>query len=248
MAFQVVNANGGYAQRVRQTVGHAGADQKGTGQARAFGIGDCVDLIQRPPAGGEHLAGQGQQAPDVVAGGKLRHHAAVFGMHVDLECRAWASSPLAYPCSGAGSSNRATPVSSQDVSIPKTSMSPRDQHVTLSPSPELTGAGSCGRVAASCYNARLTNFLPLRAAWLQGARERQERYGAMPTVRVKENEPFEVAMRRFKRTVEKTGLLTELRAREFYEKPTAERKRKRAAAVKRHFKRLRSQQLPPRMY
>ena len=70
----------------------------------------------------------------------------------------------------------------------------------------------------------------------------------MPTVRVKENEPFEVAMRRFKRTVEKTGLLTELRAREFYEKPTAERKRKRAAAIKRHYKRLRSQQLPPRMY
>jgi len=34
----------------------------------------------------------------------------------------------------------------------------------------------------------------------------------MPTVRVKENEPFEVAMRRFKRTVEKTGLLTELRS------------------------------------
>ena len=53
-------------------------------------------------------------------------------------------------------------------------------------------------------------------------------------------------MRRFKRTVEKTGLLTELRAREFYEKPTSERKRKKAAAVKRHFKRLRGQQLPPR--
>ena len=49
----------------------------------------------------------------------------------------------------------------------------------------------------------------------------------MPTVRVKENEPFEVAMRRFKRTVEKTGLLTELRSREYYEKPTAERKRSR---------------------
>ncbi len=70
----------------------------------------------------------------------------------------------------------------------------------------------------------------------------------MPTVRVKENEPFEVALRRFKRTVEKTGLLTELRAREFYEKPTAERKRKLAAAVKRHHKRLRSQQLPQKMY
>ena len=47
-------------------------------------------------------------------------------------------------------------------------------------------------------------------------------------------------MRRFKRTIEKTGLLTELRAREFYEKPTAERKRKLAAAVKRHYKRIRS--------
>jgi small subunit ribosomal protein S21 len=55
-------------------------------------------------------------------------------------------------------------------------------------------------------------------------------------------------MRRFKRTIEKTGLLTELRAREFYEKPTQERKRKLAAAVKRHHKRLRSQTLPPKMY
>jgi small subunit ribosomal protein S21 len=70
----------------------------------------------------------------------------------------------------------------------------------------------------------------------------------MPTVRVKENEPFEVAMRRFKRTVEKTGLLTELRAREYYEKPTSERKRKLAAAVKRHHKRLRSQMLPQKLY
>ena len=70
----------------------------------------------------------------------------------------------------------------------------------------------------------------------------------MPNIRVKENEPFEVAIRRFKRTVEKTGLLTELRAREFYEKPTAERKRKLAAAVKRQHKRLRSLTLPPKMY
>jgi small subunit ribosomal protein S21 len=70
----------------------------------------------------------------------------------------------------------------------------------------------------------------------------------MPAIRLKENEPFEVAIRRFKRTVEKTGLLTELRAREFYEKPTAERKRKLAAAVKRHHKRMRSQTLPPKLF
>jgi small subunit ribosomal protein S21 len=43
-------------------------------------------------------------------------------------------------------------------------------------------------------------------------------------------------------------LLTELRAREFYEKPTAERKRKKSAAIKRHFKRLRSQMLPKKLY
>ncbi|MBA3581176.1 MAG: 30S ribosomal protein S21 [Gammaproteobacteria bacterium] len=60
----------------------------------------------------------------------------------------------------------------------------------------------------------------------------------MPNVRVKENEPFESAMRRFKRTCEKAGVLTETRRREFYEKPTTERKRKSAAAVKRHQKRI----------
>ena len=70
----------------------------------------------------------------------------------------------------------------------------------------------------------------------------------MTTIKVKENEPFEVAMRRFKRSIEKTGILTELRAREFYEKPTAERKRKLAAAVKRNYKRLRRQLLPPKLY
>jgi small subunit ribosomal protein S21 len=70
----------------------------------------------------------------------------------------------------------------------------------------------------------------------------------MPGIRLKENEPFEVAIRRFKRAIEKTGLLTELRSREFYEKPTSERKRKLAAAVKRHHKRIRSQTLPPKLY
>lgn len=70
----------------------------------------------------------------------------------------------------------------------------------------------------------------------------------MPSVRLKENEPFEVAIRRFKRTIEKAGLLTELRSREFYEKPTAERKRKKAAAVKRQYKRVRNMQLPKKLF
>ena len=69
----------------------------------------------------------------------------------------------------------------------------------------------------------------------------------MTTVRLRENEPFDVALRRFRRTVERTGLLRELRTREYYEKPTAERKRKKAAAVKRLHKRLRSQTLPKKL-
>ena len=55
----------------------------------------------------------------------------------------------------------------------------------------------------------------------------------MPSVQVRENEPFEIALRRFKRGCEKAGILTETRRREFYEKPTAMRKRKIAAATKR---------------
>jgi len=60
----------------------------------------------------------------------------------------------------------------------------------------------------------------------------------MPSVKVKESEPFDVALRRFKRACEKAGVLTESRKREFYEKPTWARKRKKAAAVKRLAKRL----------
>ena len=64
----------------------------------------------------------------------------------------------------------------------------------------------------------------------------------MPSVRVKDNEPFDVALRRFKRACEKAGILTEIRRREFYEKPTQERKRKQAAAVKRHAKKVAREQ------
>ena len=65
----------------------------------------------------------------------------------------------------------------------------------------------------------------------------------MPHIRVKENEPFDVALRRFKRACEKAGVLTEVRRREYYEKPTSIRKRKAAAAVKRHQKKLQREQI-----
>ncbi|ANF16872.1 30S ribosomal protein S21 [Buchnera aphidicola (Schlechtendalia chinensis)] len=60
----------------------------------------------------------------------------------------------------------------------------------------------------------------------------------MPIVKVRENEPFDVALRRFKRSCEKAGILAEIRRREFYEKPTTERKRSKASAVKRLTKKL----------
>lgn len=66
----------------------------------------------------------------------------------------------------------------------------------------------------------------------------------MPAVKVKENEPFDVALRRFKRACEKAGVLADVRSREFYEKPTAERKRKKAAAVKRNAKKVSREQRP----
>ena len=60
----------------------------------------------------------------------------------------------------------------------------------------------------------------------------------MPVIKLRENEPFDVALRRFKRSCEKAGILAETRKREFFEKPTWERKRKKAAAKKRHLKKL----------
>ncbi len=53
----------------------------------------------------------------------------------------------------------------------------------------------------------------------------------MPAVKVKDNEPFDIALRRFKRSCEKAGVLAEVRRRECYEKPTTLRKRAAAAAV-----------------
>ncbi len=61
----------------------------------------------------------------------------------------------------------------------------------------------------------------------------------MPGVRVRENDTFEVALRRFKKQCEKAGILSELRKRQHYEKPSVKRKRKALAARKRMLKKMR---------
>ena len=58
----------------------------------------------------------------------------------------------------------------------------------------------------------------------------------------------EKALRRFKKKIQNSGLLLELRERETYQKPTARRKVKKGQAKSRWRKYLRSQQLPPKQY
>lgn len=61
----------------------------------------------------------------------------------------------------------------------------------------------------------------------------------MPVIKVRESEPFEAAMRRFKKQCEKAGILSELKRREYYDKPSIRKKKKAAAARKRALKKLR---------
>jgi small subunit ribosomal protein S21 len=60
----------------------------------------------------------------------------------------------------------------------------------------------------------------------------------MPVVQVRDDESFESALRRFKRKVEKAGVLTELRKRQHFEKPSVKRKRKEAQARKKMQRKL----------
>lgn len=56
------------------------------------------------------------------------------------------------------------------------------------------------------------------------------------------------ALRKFKKKIQKSGLLKDLRAREFYEKPTTVRKRKLAAAKARNRKQLSSESITNKKY
>lgn len=58
----------------------------------------------------------------------------------------------------------------------------------------------------------------------------------MAEIRIKENESLDSALRRFKRSCARSGVLAELRKRDHYEKPSVKRKKKSEAARKRKFK------------
>lgn len=59
---------------------------------------------------------------------------------------------------------------------------------------------------------------------------------------------FNRALRKFKKKVDESGLLQTVLEKQFYEKPTTERKRKKGAAKARWRKKLRDQQLPKKLY
>lgn len=61
----------------------------------------------------------------------------------------------------------------------------------------------------------------------------------MPGVRINEGESFENALKRFKKQCEKAGILSEVRKREAYEKPSVKKKKKALAARKRAMKKSR---------
>ncbi len=83
----------------------------------------------------------------------------------------------------------------------------------------------------------------MQGRWIPGGYSclREGRRSPLPGVKIKENESFEGAMKRFKKQCEKAGLMYEMRRREHYEKPSVRRKKKAIAARKRLIKKLKAQ-------
>src|SRR5690606_12382888 len=193
-----------------------------THQARAGGVRHPVQVRGRQTGLGQGLPDQAQQLAHVVAAGQLRHHAAVFGMQRDL-----AVDRLRKQAGTGGG------VVDGHAGFVAGGFDAKDTHGTGLP-----------KRGTRRIRLRITQGLADRPGrWLSYAAH-LARPGilcpgdSMPSVKVRENEPFEFALRRFKRTCEKASVLAETRKREYYEKPTQERKRKAAAAVKRQLRRM----------
>ncbi len=82
------------------------------------------------------------------------------------------------------------------------------------------------------HKPRQRNFNP---NFKKGKKDFKKRKPQPPT--------FDQLMRRFKKKVERAGILKDIRAKEFYEKPSAKRRRKKDEGRKRHMKKLRQEQM-----
>ena len=84
MPFEMMNAQNRNFQREAKSRGDTGTDQQRSGQPGSLGIRDRVEVAQSEPGCAEGLPDEGQYPPDMVAGRKFRHHAAIFPMHPGL--------------------------------------------------------------------------------------------------------------------------------------------------------------------
>ena len=160
----------------------------------------------------------------MVTGGDFRHDAAVERMQIDLAVQCLAEEPR-------------FGVEKGNPGLVTARFQPQYAHRRRI-IPQYPGFAARQRVFGFAKNRMRRYHVqfshgPVPGLFIDGSDNKT----GMPSVRIKENEYFDAALRRFKRACEKAGVLTELRRREFYEKPTQERKRKKAAAVKRHLKR-----------
>ncbi len=84
VAFEVVHADSRHLESESQRGGDTRAHQQCTGQPRPFGVGNAFNILKGAIRFLQHLAGERQDAADMVARGEFRHHAAVFGVHRHL--------------------------------------------------------------------------------------------------------------------------------------------------------------------
>lgn len=226
----MVNPHYRDGQSISQRCRYGCANQESSSEPRPLCVSDAAKVAHAIPILIEQRFDHWKQVANMIARSQFRDHTAIFRVQCNLGMNAMSEQP----CGN---------IVQRHTGFVAGGLDSEYKHFS----------GSGGAVVwQNCleWHFQFANqmiIVRMRAFRKSSARVR-EVFNSMPTIRVKENEPFEVALRRFKRTVEKTGLLTELRAREYYEKPTTARKRKLAAAVKRHHKRLRGQILPPRMY
>lgn len=82
-------------------------------------------------------------------------------------------------------------------------------------------------------------FIELRICRASGTDRNGEGVIVLPGVYLEETDNFDISLRRFKKQVEKAGILSELKKRQHYEKPSVMRKKKKAAARKRLLKKMR---------
>ncbi len=84
MAFEVVNPEHGNFERKAKRGGHACAYQQRARKSRTSSVCNGIQVLQCEAGFGKYLPDEGQQSPDVIAGGELRNHSAIFPMHFSL--------------------------------------------------------------------------------------------------------------------------------------------------------------------